>query len=543
MAGLWLFMTMLGGVSSISLDQLFPYGLQFGDSPLLPGREDAASAEVRLAVPIKFFQREHNSIFVNENGLVSFLTEISTFYSVQFPMEYPIIAPFYADIDTRGVGQVYWRASSLPEDTSRAANLVQQYYQGNFSPKEVLVVTWDQVGYYEEQTDKTNMVQLILASDGLRTFAVFLYPEGGIKWVRGQGKNRNQLDPQAQAGFMSGEGQSYLLPPSGLDQIANIEDWSNTDVPGMWLYKIGPLDMLANVEGPEKGVMKVADPRLADNCMDGGKASCHSQGECIDNQRGFCCRCGLSWYGDGQNCLREGVPQRVNGRVNGELNGVRVDEQDLHCYVVTADGRTYTAISRIPASLGWHMQGLVPLGTVISWLFALPGDGGSNGFALTGGVLNYTAEVTYPDSGHKASIQFVFKGMDVFDYLKADVTISGTVPQIPTGAKIKVEDHSQDFSHSHLGFVSSQSSHSYEVEGQVKSKVPYTVAQTITWNGCQGEGSRRTMRLGASRYLFFFLLLEHSDTMMTLFWSDFKLLLDFSFPPTGVWSSLLGEIH
>ena len=64
---------------------------------------------------------------VNENGLVSFLTEISTFYSVQFPMDYPVIAPFYADIDTRGGGQVYWRASDQAEDLSRAANLVSRY--------------------------------------------------------------------------------------------------------------------------------------------------------------------------------------------------------------------------------------------------------------------------------------------------------------------------------------------------------------------------------------------------------------------------------
>ena len=122
------FSIVLLGLSSsvvgISLDQLFPYGLQFGDSPLLPGREDAASAEVRLSVPLKYFQREHSSLFVNESGLVSFLTEISTFYSVQFPMEYLIIAPFYADIDTQGVGQVYWRTSAESEDRSRAANLV-----------------------------------------------------------------------------------------------------------------------------------------------------------------------------------------------------------------------------------------------------------------------------------------------------------------------------------------------------------------------------------------------------------------------------------
>ena len=69
------------------------------------------------------------------------------------------------------------------------------------------------------------------------------------------------------------------------------------------------------------------------------------------------------------------------------------------------------------------MQGLVPVGTVISWLFALPRERAVNGFSLTGGVLNYTAEVSYPGSGDRATIQFVFKGMDVFDYLKADVKI------------------------------------------------------------------------------------------------------------------------
>ena len=72
-------------------------------------------------------------------------------------MEYPIIAPFYADIDTRGVGQVYWRASTEPEDLSRAANLVRQYYQTEFQPKEIVVITWDQVGYFDNMTDKVDL--------------------------------------------------------------------------------------------------------------------------------------------------------------------------------------------------------------------------------------------------------------------------------------------------------------------------------------------------------------------------------------------------
>ena len=42
--------------------------------------------------------------------------------------------------------------------------------------------------------------------------------------------------------------------------------------------------------------------------------------------------------------------------VNGQLNGIDIVGQDLHCYVVTEDGRTYTAISRISDTLGWQMQ-------------------------------------------------------------------------------------------------------------------------------------------------------------------------------------------
>ena len=63
MAGLLLLL--LPATRAISLDQLFPYGLQFGDSPILPGREDAASTEVKLKVPLKYYQREYSSLFVS----------------------------------------------------------------------------------------------------------------------------------------------------------------------------------------------------------------------------------------------------------------------------------------------------------------------------------------------------------------------------------------------------------------------------------------------------------------------------------------------
>ena len=49
-------------------------------------------------------------------------------------------------------------------------------------------------------------------------------------------------------------------------------------------------------------------------------------------------------FGDGSICLPNGVPQRISGQVNGVVNDIPIVDQRLHCYVVTENGRTYTAI-------------------------------------------------------------------------------------------------------------------------------------------------------------------------------------------------------
>ena len=46
---------------------------------------------------------------VNENGMLSFLTELPSYYPIEFPMDYPIIAVFYADVDCRESGQITYR--------------------------------------------------------------------------------------------------------------------------------------------------------------------------------------------------------------------------------------------------------------------------------------------------------------------------------------------------------------------------------------------------------------------------------------------------
>ena len=77
--------------------------------------------------------------------------------------------------------------------------------------------------------------------------------------------------------------------------------------------------------------------------------------------------------------------QRISGKVSGRVNGVAIDSVDLHAYVVTTDGRTYTAIRRIPTTIGYSLQGLYVVGSVLGFLFALPQQPSArNGFMVTG---------------------------------------------------------------------------------------------------------------------------------------------------------------
>lgn len=85
-----------------------------------------------------------------------------------------------------------------------------------------------------------------------------------------------------------------------------------------------------------------------------------------------------------------GSPQRVNGKVKGRIfvgnspAPIVFENTDLHSYVVMNHGRSYTAISTIPETIGYSLLPLAPIGGIIGWMFAVEQDGFKNGFSITG---------------------------------------------------------------------------------------------------------------------------------------------------------------
>lgn len=78
----------------------------------------------------------------------------------------------------------------------------------------------------------------------------------------------------------------------------------------------------------------------------------------------------------------------MNGKVSGVINDVPLQEVDLHAYIVTEDGRTYTAVSRVPGEIGSDLQVLTSLGGIVGWLFAVSKSGAPNGFTITGDMIS-----------------------------------------------------------------------------------------------------------------------------------------------------------
>lgn len=68
-------------------------------------------------------------------------------------MDEPLIAPFFADVDTRAIGRVYYRLSNSANDINFANDKIQQAFP-TFNGTQVFVATWDSVGYFREKSNK-----------------------------------------------------------------------------------------------------------------------------------------------------------------------------------------------------------------------------------------------------------------------------------------------------------------------------------------------------------------------------------------------------
>ncbi|XP_013010112.1 nidogen-2 [Cavia porcellus] len=219
---------------------------------------------------------------------------------------------------------------------------------------------------------------------------------------------------------------------------------------------------------------------------------CSQHAFCTDYATGFCCHCQSRFNGNGKHCLPEGAPHRVNGKVSGHLHvghtPVHFSDVDLHAYIVSNDGRAYTAISHIPPPAAQALLPLTPIGGLFGWLFALEKPGFKNGFSLTGAAFVHNAEVTFYPGEERVWITQTAEGLDSENYLIMKTNIQGQVPAIPANFMAHIPPYKELYHYSDSA-VTVTSSRDYSLTfGALNQMGSYRIHQNITFQACRHAG-------------------------------------------------------
>ncbi len=160
----------------------------------LPGNDDGSSTEISLPFTFNMYGSSYTSVYVNNNGNITFNNYLDQFSAYGFPYYgAAIIAPFWADVYTDGGGALaQWK--------------VFPHY---------MIVSWNGVGYYEGHFDKLNNFELIISDGtdpiiGIGNNVAFYYKD--MAWTTGDASNGSGGfgGTPATVGINSGDGVHYV---------------------------------------------------------------------------------------------------------------------------------------------------------------------------------------------------------------------------------------------------------------------------------------------------------------------------------------------
>lgn len=158
--------------------------------------DDESTSEISLPFTFDFYGTPQNSCWINNNGNVSFDGPYFTYSATGFPINgYPMLAPFWADVDTRGAGSgLMWYKVEAHR----------------------VIVIWEAVGYFDSYFDKLNKFELIFTDGtdpliGIGNNVAFSYDD--MQWTTGDASEGvgGFGGVAATVGVNKGDGLSFSL--------------------------------------------------------------------------------------------------------------------------------------------------------------------------------------------------------------------------------------------------------------------------------------------------------------------------------------------
>ena len=221
---------------------------------VFPGNDDGSIGPVPLGLTARFFGNTFTSVFINNNGNLTFDASLSTFTPFNLnTTRRSIIAPFFADVDTR------------------VGNTVT-FGPGVVNGRPAFGVNWPGVGCFSRITSVLNFFQVLLVDRQDRAPEDFdiEFNYDSIQWDTGQASGGNficQGGAAARVGFSNGTGVPgtfFELPGSGIPgaffdsntATGLIHSQRNSDALGRYLFEV------------RNGVAVVAQDRDGDGIPD-----------------------------------------------------------------------------------------------------------------------------------------------------------------------------------------------------------------------------------------------------------------------------------
>lgn len=95
---------------------------------------------------------------MSEDGVISLNASVPPLTFEPFPLNEALIAPYWADADTRTGGYISYRETNETELLDRARMEIQSAFsnanQQTSNITHLFIATWDAVGYFELNRDK-----------------------------------------------------------------------------------------------------------------------------------------------------------------------------------------------------------------------------------------------------------------------------------------------------------------------------------------------------------------------------------------------------
>ena len=210
----------------------------------LAANDDGSTGLVGTGFSFNFYGVTGNQLYVNNNGNVTFTAPLGTFTPFGLlTSSIPIIAPFFADVDTRGPG------SGLT-----------QYGTSTVGGRNAFGVNWLNVGYFGAHVDKLNNFQLVMVdrSDVALGAFDFEFNYGSMQWETGDasGGVGGLGGNCARAGYTNGGTEDFEIAGSGvcgafIDGGSNqLMRGSNVGTPGRYLFAVRDGRVVSTVPEP-----------------------------------------------------------------------------------------------------------------------------------------------------------------------------------------------------------------------------------------------------------------------------------------------------